>query len=679
MRPRDCFAERVPFFEPHKVFAGGEQVVQAGLDALGRRERPETSDFFAFLQILMGYKDGAACDARECEQALHALSSISGSFDAAENGDLPVLTVAGQLVPFCDAFEDDAPHLKGRIETADLKIIDPRIPARIRYAAARLAEAVVENLDETPTPSLNREIESACHRIAAILRSLEFAHGLRRIVSHRHRVDASVPDLGRFHVCPAAAINTTLCLKIADGAQRRLGSGEVSIFIDKNDLKIWVATTSRRKIAIELAKAIDGLLGEFKGVELAALEDMLRVTRKEEIQEVLNDRRVPALKKSEQTVFAWDGLDPEAGGWDDAEGDYTVPDDDHDTADIPVPASADDGPGGSAEPYEATQMTNAAQGHVDFGGDLGDPTHHHVGSVLRSANGEDTTNTSGAAAGSQPTSPQPLPSGSNPRSVVGPRSTRPASDDAPPIAPGHGSADVVGPTDGNGADGDPVHNVPSTSATGTTNRGRFVTYVSSAVELNLGPRVGDGSEHALAIGRLAVERVLTFERLQGRTPQEMPHSNPGHDVISTDSAGIARYIEVKGIDGPWGEAGVTLSKRQFEFATAKGDETWLYVVEQVSDDNGFEIFTINDPARKVTHFCFDAGWQAANHRDTVISGIANGPPLPGDHVVLLDGDVVEVTEVAKHGIIVQLTVLSAGGESRQVVWRPGMRIEGQGA
>jgi len=48
------------------------------------------------------------------------------------------------------------------------------------------------------------------------------------------------------------------------------------------------------------------------------------------------------------------------------------------------------------------------------------------------------------------------------------------------------------------------------------------------------------------VDRRAVSAVMRAERAQGRSPQEMPHSNPGFDISSTDGAGNRVFIEVKG-------------------------------------------------------------------------------------------------------------------------------------
>ncbi len=48
------------------------------------------------------------------------------------------------------------------------------------------------------------------------------------------------------------------------------------------------------------------------------------------------------------------------------------------------------------------------------------------------------------------------------------------------------------------------------------------------------------------VERRAVDLVLSHERQLGRTPREMPHNNPGYDILSTAPDGHVYTIEVKG-------------------------------------------------------------------------------------------------------------------------------------
>jgi hypothetical protein len=160
-------------------------------------------------------------------------------------------------------------------------------------------------------------------------------------------------------------------------------------------------------------------------------------------------------------------------------------------------------------------------------------------------------------------------------------------------------------------------------------RGRYVTYVVSDATADPSlaedepPEGSDEHKRNLEISRAAVERVLEFERSQGRSRTEMPHLNPGYDVESLGPTGEVIYIEVKGIDGPWDAAGVRLSAIQFRFSERKAESAWLYVVEWARDDDRAKIHRIQNPANKVTVFCFDQGWGAVAGQDQ-----ASGPGSP---------------------------------------------------
>ena len=58
-----------------------------------------------------------------------------------------------------------------------------------------------------------------------------------------------------------------------------------------------------------------------------------------------------------------------------------------------------------------------------------------------------------------------------------------------------------------------------------------------------------------------MQRVLEYEVKAERNPTCMPHNNPGYDVESRSDVGeVLRYIEVKGTEGEWAEAGVPLTQ-----------------------------------------------------------------------------------------------------------------------
>jgi hypothetical protein len=174
----------------------------------------------------------------------------------------------------------------------------------------------------------------------------------------------------------------------------------------------------------------------------------------------------------------------------------------------------------------------------------------------------------------------------------------------------------------------------------------------------------------MEISRAAVRRVLAFEESLGRTAREMSHSNPGYDVESTDAAGDIHYIEVKGIEGPWDQAGVRLSGIQFRFAQKMDVAAWLYVVEFARDDDRAVVHRIQNPANKANVFCFDPGWRAAGQQEPEA---APRPPAEGETIILEDGEVVLVTAIDRFGTLTKLTIQSADGAERVTVWRPSLK------
>lgn len=141
-------------------------------------------------------------------------------------------------------------------------------------------------------------------------------------------------------------------------------------------------------------------------------------------------------------------------------------------------------------------------------------------------------------------------------------------------------------------------------------RGKLRTYVVSEDSEMKGEPDTAAAEHRLEVDKSGIQRVLGYERAQGRTPTEMPHHNEGYDVESLDAKGQIRYIEVKSLSGDWGGRNAAgLTDAQFNFGREKGNQFWLYVVERARDDD-YRIHCIQDPANQVNQYLFDNGWEA---------------------------------------------------------------------
>jgi hypothetical protein len=103
----------------------------------------------------------------------------------------------------------------------------------------------------------------------------------------------------------------------------------------------------------------------------------------------------------------------------------------------------------------------------------------------------------------------------------------------------------------------------------------------------------------------------------------MSQTNPGFDVRSVADDDI-RIIEVKAVDGPWNETGVGMTQTEFGIAREKGEDYWLYVVENA---RGLPtVHPIRNPAGRVDRFMFDHGWRDAADPPEPAEDDEFGPP-----------------------------------------------------
>jgi hypothetical protein len=143
--------------------------------------------------------------------------------------------------------------------------------------------------------------------------------------------------------------------------------------------------------------------------------------------------------------------------------------------------------------------------------------------------------------------------------------------------------------------------------------GRLLSYV-------IGPNEADKTSSAdaeakaaarEATGREAVRYFMTTLAGRWKSLTEMPHNNPGFDVLALTHDDEQEYIEVKGQSGAWTEEGVALTPTELLTAQAKGDRYWLCVVEFVQDDQRRRLHLLRDPFGLTQQFRFDVGWKSA--------------------------------------------------------------------
>lgn len=103
----------------------------------------------------------------------------------------------------------------------------------------------------------------------------------------------------------------------------------------------------------------------------------------------------------------------------------------------------------------------------------------------------------------------------------------------------------------------------------------------------------------------AIALIISLEPGLKRTPE----GNPGFDLFEVNGSGQrVRWVEVKSMTGTLENRPVGLSHTQFDYARAKGDAFWLYVVEHATDLEKARVLRIQNPVAHARTFTFDHGW-----------------------------------------------------------------------
>ena len=142
---------------------------------------------------------------------------------------------------------------------------------------------------------------------------------------------------------------------------------------------------------------------------------------------------------------------------------------------------------------------------------------------------------------------------------------------------------------------------------------RLISYVYPEDVASVRKYNPDVAKRRTNIGQLGVDFVLKFEEKQERDASDMEtvqRNFEGFDVKSVDRQNTSeiRYIEVKSTSGRWdSENPAQMHSRQFETAQERGENYWLYVVEEVESDDP-KLYCIQNPANRVDAFMFDHGW-----------------------------------------------------------------------
>jgi hypothetical protein len=126
---------------------------------------------------------------------------------------------------------------------------------------------------------------------------------------------------------------------------------------------------------------------------------------------------------------------------------------------------------------------------------------------------------------------------------------------------------------------------------------------------------GLGNVHNAEVDKAGVEWVKSKEWEIGRTVIDMNETTKNHEgfdlmSISDSNPNDIRYVEVKSCSGYWPDLGVGLSRKQFETAILEGYQSWLYVVENVMEQDSMKrLHRIQNPWENIRSVYFDPGWR----------------------------------------------------------------------
>ena len=452
-----------------------------------------------------------------------------------------------------------------------------------------------------------------------MLRSDEFALGLQRMLRHEgHEVShESLSNLQYIHVRCVKVIETSLYLQ-ALGLERFLGDSNADCYWDDETEHAMLSENRYRYFCEDLAGLINRALGYSSLKNLTPMVTVLRYSPSE-ISEVLDDLKV------RQFVFDREER-PEPRG--------TVKPQEFPDETTDAHVTTESGETGKA----IEDVTGDSEGQVK--------TSHEQNNNTRTGQSGNANHVEGSSEASTATRPM-RHSPPGPGQQFG--GNRPGTSQAGPDKLDQRKTPSAVPgtrTDlekGELSNSQESHGSSSTvSSKSKKAQSRIVSYVTFEGHESSETDASPGSNsRELRIGEAAAEIVVGHEQNKGRKARDMAHSNPGYDVIS-EGDNDTRYIEVKGIEGTWGERGAAMTSKQFFYARENQDrDHWLYVVEGVFSDKP-HIYEIRNPSEIVDRFIFDAGWKQVAETSEV-AGVKMAMPSPGDEVIEND-QVVGVVE-----------------------------------
>lgn len=169
-----------------------------------------------------------------------------------------------------------------------------------------------------------------------------------------------------------------------------------------------------------------------------------------------------------------------------------------------------------------------------------------------------------------------------------------------------------GHTGGGGKGGGTSNGGQGKRAPGSAGGRPFISYLGTHPDDEEADPDGLDQAARMKIEDHAITLIISLEPGLQRTPE----GNPGFDLFEVNGGGQpVRWVEVKSMTGSLENRPVGFSRTQFDYAHAKGDAYWLYVVEHATDAEKARVLRIQNPVGHARTFTFDKGWSQIARRE----------------------------------------------------------------
>ncbi|MHC8440809.1 MAG: protein NO VEIN domain-containing protein [Candidatus Eutrophobiaceae bacterium] len=615
--PDHVFKDNTEYLEPWRcTILYSEDAIERGYTTLGRREKPTIDDL---KQVLVEISSNQS-EIRNSEhsQVIHEIICrivLEKNNNDEKDGEVLVPTLDGRMLPAEQVFLADAPWYESMLSSWGIPILSSSVSGirgiQCALEISSLAGAVEQRLTMYPNESDSETGTAECKRLEDVLRLNEFALGFQRMLRHEeHEVsyESLSTKLQCVRVRCVKVIKTSLYLWELD-SERFLGDSNADFYWDDATGCAMLSENRHRYFCEDLAELINCALGDNSLKNLTPMVTVLR-NSSSEISDILDDLRVREFVfDREEKPEPRDTVTPQE-----------FPDeiiDEYVTTELGETGNAIEDVTGDSEGQVKTSYEQNSNTRIDHSGNANHVEGSSEASTATRPMRDSLYLSDQQFEGNRPGTSQANPNKFDRRKTLS-------------AVPGT-RIDLEKRELSNSQE-----NHRSSSAVSRKSKrraqSRIVSYVTfeghECNEIDDSPR---NNSHKLRIGEAAVKIVIKHEQNKGRKAQSMAHSNPGYDVIS-GSESNPRYIEVKGIEGTWGERGAAMTSKQFFYARENQDcDYWLYVVEGVFSDTP-HIFEIQNPSKIVNQFIFDAGWKQVAETSE-ITGVKMVMPSPGDEVI----------------------------------------------